>query len=263
MKNRTFTRAESPSPGSLYNPWRTQMHGVAVSTLVIAALGVVLLSISTMAALGAFLFAGIGVFTVAVCSFYVAVADRHLQRMSRGEFLVHWVYSPDEWQRFLASPRGLKPVNRLLEPGVGVYTGCICGLAVAYGCLDALHRLPLRENDPYRTLDLFLVFATIGAAAAIGWGVGKVLRARRNKPELHLKPETYIGHDRLYCTGHYFYWGALAPVRAPEVKVLKEDPPVIEFILPKHKSFTRVPILIPKGQLNKAEQVVRQLLEAH
>lgn len=169
-------------------------------------------------------------------------ADAALAAFERGEYLAHWTYTADEWERFA---RG-----ELKEARAGLWMAPLL-LGTIFGVLAG----PVGER---------ILAAVIAAAAAGGFGFGGAwvyarVRGGMTRVRPGVPPEVYVGEQALYVNGWYTAWGSAGLLRLRSVRFLPGDPATVQFAVGAGASRSEVRVPVPAGREAEAQALVDRL----
>lgn len=179
---------------------------------------------------------------------------RHISALERGEFVAHWVYPPDLWQRFLDAeisrpPEAPLSTYLLIFGAFGVFLGGIFWFA------------GLRLQGTRWLMPAICVASGALLGALVSWLSAAMAQSRFRRLE-RSEPEAYIGREGLYFASNYTPWGMIG--QSLESLVFREgDIPLLEFRFrvnageTDHIDTIRVPV--PPGEEPRAQGIAAAL----
>ncbi|HVS34924.1 MAG TPA: hypothetical protein VMS17_05040 [Gemmataceae bacterium] len=167
-----------------------------------------------------------------ITALYSWSISRRLKRFQKGDYLVHWTYTEEEWLSFAEMEwrrrrreTGRAPLVGLL---IGGFSGLFCGGAAGYG---------LMENVPAVALGAVIggaAFALLGGL--LGWLGGAAARYAGWRTYQRMQKyvgETYIGADAAYCGETFWSW-TMPNMALVRMELIPGDPAVLVFTLRVH-----------------------------
>jgi hypothetical protein len=147
--------------------------------------------------------------TSAALAWYARRVRRRLRRFQKGDYLVYWTFTQEEWEDFARDEFARCVRVASGPPLLGLFLGSLPG-AVLGGCAGAIFC-----GDVVSAV----LFGLLGAVAlgSVGAGIDALIRAvirgsagRCRQRVLSSPREAYIGTDAAYCAGRYWSWKAFA-----------------------------------------------------
>lgn len=245
---------EAPLPGGPRPlPHQAQARGclramaaLGVAALLAAPFGEVGRGLAIVVAIQAF-FLGLMAFGITLLGRSWA---RQLRHMERGEYLLHWRYSPAEWAPYRQHmQQETRRIHWILTPALAV-SGVIFAIL--------LHS----DGNPIAGSLLLNYLIPLVAGAALGWLLAAGI-AWFNTVSLRLMdrepPEAVLGPEGFYITGQYWPWRSVGQ-HLTHAALGDGDPPTLDFhfhVSTGRGSTTRVvAIPVPAGGRVQAEQWV-------
>jgi hypothetical protein len=246
VNHSTANEDEAEAPRHLVNPLRAQLRlmGAIFGSLVLLGLAVAgVLRHNQLAVILGLTLAGCMAFVLLFVTFCMAVfvipkADRELAAFGRGEYLAHWTWTPEEWERFV---RTEKRSWRACVWIVPLAMFLIAGACAVWGDEDGSL--------------LASIFAALGGVMTIvAWAVA-TSRKRFFERGRRSRPHAYIGPLSLYFNGAYHSWTSFG-TSLGGVQLIDGPPLMVEFRLEVGDYSSEVWVPVPAGREEEARRLV-------
>jgi hypothetical protein len=184
--------------------------------------------------------------TALVVTFMYARLSKNAGRLLSGDALAHWSYTPEEWEAYRQqeSPAIVSGKKKLF-------------ITVAIFFAIAIVIMPIFDNeDGWKVSAMMLVILAIIALAA--WLSARIETSNIKKPG-----EVFIGRDGLLLNRQLHMWKGWG-AELEDAVIEDGNVPVIRFEYSAPSGRIRadytVRVPIPKGQMDKARDVVTQIV---